>query len=118
MFEDLLKAVNYLNDGKILEAGEYLIELTKNNDANDDIIRISSEIEKELRELKEESWIGEIDSKFKDQIISVLEDNIRCRKELIKVLSLSLIEKLSKGNELILNMIKNPRAETRPHTFI
>ncbi|MCY0873435.1 hypothetical protein D1867_00795 [Acidianus infernus] len=118
MFEDLLKVVNYLNDGKILEAGEYLVELAKNNYTNEDIIKISSEIEKELRELKEESWITQIDSKFRDQIISVLEDNTRCKRELIRVLSLSLLEKLSKGNELILNMIRNPHAESKPHTFI
>ncbi|AWR93765.1 hypothetical protein [Acidianus brierleyi] len=116
MFEELIKAIDYINDGNVISAGKYLIELAKNQD-DEDILKVVAETEKELREIEDEKTLLDLDSKFRDQLIDVIRENIKWKKEKIRVLSLYLIDKMSKGNEILLQMIRSP-TEGRPHTFI
>lgn len=117
MFNQLVEVVNYLNDGQIIEAGKHLIELSKNI-SEEEILRIVSEIEKEIREVSEEKWILEVDTKFKKELNEVVNQSIKCKLEKIRVLSIVLLDKISKSNEIILNMLKNPYLENKPHTYI
>ncbi|ARM76639.1 hypothetical protein [Acidianus manzaensis] len=117
MFNELTNAVNYLNEGKVIEAGKYLINITKDA-TEEETVKIVSEIEKEIREIEEEKWLYEVDTKFKKELIDVVAQNIKCKEEKIRMLSLILIDKISKGNDIIMNMVKNPLSESKPHTFI
>ncbi|AWR97853.1 hypothetical protein DFR86_10085 [Acidianus sulfidivorans JP7] len=117
MFNELANVVNYLNEGKIIEAGKHLIDIAKNA-TEEDTVKIVSEIEKEIREIDEEKWLLSLDTKFKNELISVIADNIKCKEEKIRALSLILLDKISKGNNIILNMLKNPLIENKPHTYI
>lgn len=117
MFEQLVKVVNYLNDGKIVEAGKYLIEISKNV-TEEEAVKVLSEMEKEIRDVEEEKWILSLDTRFKKELNDVINQNIKCKIEKIRVLSLILLDKISNGNEIILNMVKNPLMESKPHTYI
>lgn len=117
MFNQLMEVVNYLNNGKVIEAGKHLIEISKET-TEEEIIKIISEIEKEIREVDEERWVLGLDTRFRKELNDVVNQNIKCKIEKIRVLSLILLDRVSKGNEIILSMIKNPLLDNKPHTYI
>ncbi|NON63268.1 hypothetical protein [Acidianus sp. RZ1] len=116
MFTELMKAVDYLNEGKVIEAGRYLLELGKGEE-DEDLLKVMSEIEKEIREIENEKTYMSLETRFKDEVIHSLDQCLRCRQEKIRVLSIYLLERLSNGNEILLSMIRL-KGEAKPNTFI
>ncbi|EWG06675.1 MAG: hypothetical protein ASUL_08414 [Candidatus Aramenus sulfurataquae] len=116
MFKELVKAVDYLNKGQVEEAGKYLLELAKSEES-EELFKLTAEVEKELRELEEEKTLLDVNTKFEEELREVVKRDMSCKREKLRVLSYVMIEKMSKGNDILISMIRNPDS-ARPHTYI
>jgi len=118
MFKDLIQIVQKLNQGDIQEAGKEFLELIKDKEYDEELLNISYQIEKELRDLKDDERITLHDSPFAKEFKSIIKEMTRCREAKIKVLLIHGIYKLSNGNLIILNMIRSSSSDIKPNTFI
>ncbi|MCH1770033.1 MULTISPECIES: hypothetical protein [Metallosphaera] len=117
MFETLLQIADELNKGNVTKAGKMILELTKEEE-DEKILRVSSEIEKILRDLNSrESVLDEFeDEDLELRRIEMEMDDLRKRK--LKVLSIYILRKLSKGNMIIENMIRKSPIAQQPQTYM
>ncbi|BCS94078.1 hypothetical protein L3N51_00350 [Metallosphaera sp. J1] len=117
MFDTLLQIADELNKGNLTKAGKMILELAKEED-DEKILRVSSEIEKILRDLNSRESVLD-DFEDEDMELRKIEkemDELRMRK--LKVLSIYVLRKLSKGNLIIENMIKKYPTAQRPQTYM
>ncbi len=116
MFKELVKAVDYLNRGQVEEAGRYLLELAKDAD-NEEVFKLTAEVEKELRGIEEEKVLLDVNTRFDRELREAVSRDMECKREKLRVLSYVIIEKLSKGNDVLISMLRYPNS-ARPHTYI
>ncbi|MCY0849788.1 hypothetical protein [Sulfuracidifex metallicus] len=114
--ENYFDIVSYLNEGRIEEAGKKIIEIAKDVE-DEDVRTVISEIEKEIMDSRHNSDMFISYSPYTDQITQATRAMQKCREERMKYLILHGLYLLTKGNRIILDMIKLT-AQVKPRTYL
>ncbi len=114
--ESYFDVVSYLNEGKVEEAGRKLVEIGKENE-DEDIRNVIAEIEREIMELRHERENFPSYSPYSDQIVKATKMLEKCREERMKYLVLHGLYLLTKGNSLILGMVRLS-GQVKPRTYL
>ncbi|TRN03653.1 hypothetical protein DJ527_01470 [Sulfolobus sp. F1] len=118
MFEKLISIIEKLNEGKLVEAGNKLLDIARDYENQDKIIDLLAEIEKEIKEFKNDKEIlYKFDSPFVEMLRNSIEEMKSCRENKLRTLILHTLYILSNGNEILLNMVKKSNAG-KPNTYI
>jgi predicted nuclease with TOPRIM domain len=118
MFDQLLQIIHYIDQDRIIDAASKLLEIVKDKD-DEELMKIAAELEKEIKELREEKSILEVVSpSYATEFKHLLEEMENVRKRKIKLLSMELINRLGGNNYLVKELLTQRRVEVRPHTFI
>ncbi|BCU70813.1 hypothetical protein [Stygiolobus caldivivus] len=118
MFDQLLQIIHYIDQDKLVEAASKLLEMIKDKE-DEDLMKIGAELEKEVKELREEKGLLDaISPAYITEFKHLLDEMEVLRKRKIKLLSLEIVNKLSGNNYLVKELLMQKRAEVRPHTFI
>ncbi|MEM4911660.1 MAG: hypothetical protein QXJ81_02360, partial [Metallosphaera sp.] len=102
MLDELLKIANELNKGNLTKAVQMILDVSKDED-DEKILRISSELERTLRELSNDLAYDEYDEK---ELIEIERAMNELRKRKLRILSILALRKLSKDNLIIENIIQ------------
>ena len=117
MLNEIFDIIHDLNEGKVIEAANKILQLIKDKD-DEDLIRISSEIEKEIRAMREDDEILRVVRvETLDELKNVLLELKEARIRKIKVLIYDLLRRISNNNVLVVEAIK-PKSDVRPHTYM
>jgi len=118
MFDQLLQIIHYIDQDRIIDAASKLLEIVKDKD-DEELMKIAAELEKEIKELREEKSILEVVSlTYATEFKHLLEEMENVRKRKIKLLSMELINRLGGNNYLVKELLTHRRVEVKPHTFI
>lgn len=118
MFGKLISVIDKLNEGNVIEAGNMLLDLAREYKDQDRIIGLLAEIEKEIKEFKNDrNFLYNLDSPFSEMLRKSIEEMRACRENKLKALILHTLYIISEGNEILLNMIKKTNIG-KPNTFI
>lgn len=118
MFGKLVSIIDKLNEGNIIEASNQLLEVAKEYKDQDKIVTFLAEIEKEMKEYKnDEEILFKAYSPFSDLLKKSIEEMRACRENKLKALILHTLYILSEGNQILLNMIRKSNIG-RPNTYI
>ena len=117
MLNEIFDIIHDLNEDRILEAANKILQLIKDKD-DEDLIKIGSEIEKEIRAIREDDEILHIVRvETLDELKSVISELKEARMRKIKVLIQDLLRRISNNNVLVIEALK-PKSEVKPHTYM
>ncbi len=114
--EGYIDVVSYLNDGKIEEAGKKMVEIGKEVE-DEDVRNVIAEIEREMMEVRHEREAGLSYSPYYDQLLQATRSLERCRIERMKYLILHGLYLLTKGNTIIMDMVRQAQP-VKPRTYL
>ncbi|AEB94749.1 MAG: hypothetical protein QXR57_06285 [Metallosphaera sp.] len=114
MLDELLKIANELNKGNLTKAVQMILDVSKDED-DEKILRISSELERTLRELSNDLAYDEYDEK---ELIEIERAMNELRKRKLRILSILALRKLSKDNLIIENIIQKDFITQKPQTYM
>ncbi|MEM0175721.1 MAG: hypothetical protein QXU86_06580, partial [Metallosphaera sp.] len=103
-----------LNKGNLTKAVQMILDVSKDED-DEKILRISSELERTLRELSNDLAYDEYDEK---ELIEIERAMNELRKRKLRILSILALRKLSKDNLIIENIIQKDFITQKPQTYM
>ena len=117
MLNEIFDIIHDLNEGRVIEAANKILQLIKDKD-DEDLIKIGSEIEKEIRAIREDDEIYHVvRAETLDELKNVILELKEARIRKIKVLIHDLIRRISNNNILVVEALK-PKSDIKPHTYI
>ena len=117
MLGEIFDIIHDLNEGRIIEAANKILQLIRDKD-DENLIKIGSEIEKEIKALREDEEIYHIVTvKTLDELKNVILELKRARIRKIEVLIRDLIRRISNNNVLVEEALK-PKSNIRPNTYM
>lgn len=94
-----------------------ILDLTRDED-NENILKVSSEIERLLREIESRDSFVDYLGEEAIELDQIEQEMNELRKRKLKILSVYLLRKLSKGNLIIENIIKRNFVSQKPQTYM
>lgn len=118
MFEELLRILHKVNQGELIEASKNLLEILKNSEEEEELMKLAYYLEKELREMRDEESFYLSSSPFSEEFRNIIKEMNKIRERKLKILIFHALYKLSKGNIIIMNMINISKIDVKPNTYI